>query len=373
MDAAKLAEFLLERREAKYRLKQILKAVYQDGVASYEEMTALPAALRKDLAAEVPISTVAAARVKVSADGRAHKAALRLKDKKLIESVLLKPKPGDQWSSCISSQVGCAMGCNFCATGLMGLKRNLTAEEIADQLVFWRQYMREHRIKGRLTNVVYMGMGEPLHAIGPVLDSLRILLDPERLGLSARHVSVSTVGIVPGMERLVEEFPQVNLALSLHAADDKLRTKLVPANQAYPLRDLARVLQYAIQRTGRKIFLEYVLLAGENDRVEHARELAKFVRKVSRKDLLHVNLIAWNPTDTRHEKPTREAAQRFKEMLQMRGVRVTIRKNLGTDIDGACGQLITGSPDPKKGAKPRSAGRGASRPGKRPKKKAGWA
>ncbi|OIO08535.1 MAG: 23S rRNA (adenine(2503)-C(2))-methyltransferase [Elusimicrobia bacterium CG1_02_63_36] len=344
MDAAKLKAALEERNEPKFRLKQVLKAVYQDGIGSYEAMTAIPAALRRELAEAVPLSSVAAATVKVSADGRAHKAALRLYDKKLIESVLLKPKPGAHWTTCISSQVGCAMGCTFCATGLMGLKRNLTAEEIADQVVFWRRYMRENKIKGRLSNVVYMGMGEPLHAIGPVLESLKILLDPERLGLAARHVSVSTVGIVPGMERFLEEFPQVNLALSLHAADDKTRTKLVPVNQAYPLKDLKRVLAYAIKRTGRKIFLEYVLLAGENDRVEHARELAKFVRSVDRKDLLHVNLIVWNPTDTRHEKPTKEAAQRFKDYLQLRGVSVTIRKNLGTDIDGACGQLITETP-----------------------------
>lgn len=353
MDAGKLKAALEERGQPKFRLKQILTAVYRDGIASYEDMTALPAALRAELAQAVPLLSVSAAAVRVSRDGRAHKAALRLRDGKKIESVLLKPKPGDSWSTCISSQVGCAMGCNFCATGLMGLKRNLTAEEISDQIVFWRQYMRENKIKGRLTNVVYMGMGEPLHAIGPVLESLKILLDPERLGLAARHVSVSTVGIVPGMERFLEEFPQVNLALSLHAADDKTRSKLVPVNQAYPIKELQRILAYAIKRTGRKIFLEYVLLAGENDRVEHARELAKFVRRVDRKDLLHVNLIVWNPTDTRHEQPTKEAAQRFRDYLQLRGVRVTIRKNLGTDIDGACGQLITEAPKIPGRKKPR--------------------
>jgi len=344
MDAAKLAEALLKREQPKYRLKQILKAVYQDGVDSYEKISALPAPLRKQLAADVPLLSVRAAKVKVSADGRAHKAALKLADKNRVESVLLKTKPGEVWSTCISSQVGCAMGCNFCATGLMGLKRNLTAEEISDQIVFWRQYMRENKIKGRLTNVVYMGMGEPLHAIAPVLDSLRILLDPERLGLSARHISVSTVGLVPGMERLIEEFPQVNLALSLHAATDALRGKLVPVNQAYPVRELSRVLQYAIKMTGRKIFIEYVLLAGENDRVEHARELAKFIRRIDRQDLLHVNLIVWNPTDTSHETPSKEAAERFRDFLKTRGIGVTIRKNLGTDIDGACGQLITEDP-----------------------------
>ncbi|PCI36340.1 MAG: 23S rRNA (adenine(2503)-C(2))-methyltransferase RlmN [Elusimicrobia bacterium] len=353
MDAAKLAEALLKREQPKYRLKQILKAVYQDGISTYDKITAIPAALRAQLTSEVPLLSVRASKVKVSSDGRAHKAALKLRDKMLIESVLLKTKPGETWTTCISSQVGCAMGCNFCATGLMGLKRNLTAEEIADQIVFWRQYMRENKVKGRLSNVVYMGMGEPLHAMESVLGSLRVLLDPERLGLAARHISISTVGIVPGMERLIDEYPQVNLALSLHAAEDKLRSQLVPVNQAYPVRELMRVLQYAIKKTGRKIFIEYVLLSGENDRVEHARALAKFVRKVDRQDLLHVNLIVWNPTDTRHQTPSREAAERFRDFLKMRGIGVTIRKNLGTDIDGACGQLITEDPELPKGKKSR--------------------
>lgn len=347
MDLEKVRAVLERRGEPGYRLAQILKSVYRDGAADYAAMTSLPAPLREELAREAPILSLSARKVVVSSDARAHKAALALQDGSLVESVLLKPKPVESWSACISTQVGCAMGCTFCATGLMGLTRNLTAEEISDQVLFWRQYLRAKRLRGELTNVVYMGMGEPLHNIENVFGSLRVLLDPARLALSPRHVAVSTVGLVPGIERFVAEFPQVHLALSLHAADDKLRGLLVPANNAYGLKELARVLEKVLAKTRRKVFLEYVLLAGENDAPENARDLAKFVKSASRPDLLHVNLIAFNPTDTPHRKPAAESARRFRDLLLRAGVRVTIRKNLGTDIQGACGQLITAEPKPE--------------------------
>ena len=344
MDADTLKSYLAESGVPPYRAKQVLQAVYRDGASSYEEILSLPAALRKELAEAVPIQSLSPVRTAVSADGRAHKALLRLRDGKVIESVLLKPKPDDTWSTCISSQVGCAMGCTFCATGLMGLERNLDAEEIADQVLFWRQYLRSKRIRGRLTNVVYMGMGEPFHTLDNLFASLRVLLDPERLGLAARHVSVSTVGLVQGFERLAEEFPQVNLALSLHAGDENVRAKLVPVSRAYPLKELRTALKRYLDRTNRKVFLEYVLLAGENDGLEHARQAARFVKSVGRPGLLHVNLIVWNPTDTPHERPGRTAARVFRDELRRAGVAVTIRRNLGTDIQGACGQLVTGEP-----------------------------
>ncbi|MFH1724881.1 MAG: 23S rRNA (adenine(2503)-C(2))-methyltransferase RlmN [Elusimicrobiota bacterium] len=339
--------------EPAYRLEQILRAVYRDGAGSYADITALPAALRRALEAQARLLSLEASRVLVSEDGLAHKALLRLADGQFIESVLLKPKPGDAWSACISCQVGCSMGCAFCSTGLMGLRRDLSSEEISDQALFWRQYLRAKRVRGRLTNVVYMGMGEPLLCLGAVFESLRILLDPRRFGLSARHVAVSTVGIVPGIERFVSEFPQVNLALSLHAADDELRTRLVPVNKAYPLKELAATLRRVLKRTSRKIFLEYVLLAGENDAPRHARAVGRFVRLVGRPDLLHVNLIAFNPTATPYKKPPAAAARAFRDVLCRCGVRVTIRKGLGADIRGACGQLITEGPPTGRWRSPR--------------------
>lgn len=339
MNLQRVKDLLDSRGEPAFRLAQIRSAVYRDGAGSYDAITALPAELRARLAEKAPLLSVRRHSVLVSRDGGAHKALLALSDGRIIESVLLKPKPGPAWSACISTQVGCAMACSFCATGLMGLKRDLTAEEISDQVLFWIQYLRAGGVSGSLTNVVYMGMGEPLHNFDAVAASLRALLDPAAFGFSARKVAVSTVGLVPGIERFVAEFPQVNLAVSLHAANDFLRQTLVPVNKAYPLAALAEALRGVLARTRRKIFLEYVLLKGENDATEHARELSRFVRKVGRPDLLHVNLIAWNPTPTRHGKPDPGSARAFRDELRKRGVAVTIRKNLGADIQGACGQL----------------------------------
>lgn len=339
MDLDRVRELLAARSQPAYRLEQISRAVYREGAASYEEITALPKALREELSREAPILSVAAARITVARDRRAHKALLRLRDGKVVESVLLKPKPGPAWSACISCQVGCAMGCTFCATGLMGLTRSLTPEEIADQALFWRGYLRSAGLPGALTNVVYMGMGEPFHCYDALAASLRILLDPARLGFSPRKVAVSTVGLVPGIERFAAEFPQVNLALSLHAAEDPLRRTLVPVNRAFPLPRLRAALAGALARTRRKIFLEYVLLEGENDQPRHARALAEFIRSIGRPDLLHVNLIAWNPTDTPHRRPEIGQARVFRDLLRGLGLSVTVRRNLGTEISGACGQL----------------------------------
>ncbi len=366
MDAAKLKHVLELAGEPAFRLKQALAAVYKGGAVSWEAASTLPASLRERLARQLPILSLAGHRMLVSEDGRAHKAALRLGDGSLVETVLLKPKPGEDWSVCVSTQVGCAMACTFCATGLMGLRRNLTAEEIADQVLYWRHYLTGKRLAGRVSNVVYMGMGEPFHNYAAVAESLRALMDPERFGLSGRHLSVSTVGLVDGIERFVKDFPSVNLALSLHAATDGLREKLVPVNRAYPLEKLAEALRGALHATGRKIFLEYVLLEGENDRLRDSFALAEFIRGVGRADLLHVNLIAWNPTATGHKQPNHDHARRFKEGLEKLGVSVTIRRNLGTDIQGACGQLITRNPPPAKrpaGRAPRRAGGNRKRPG----------
>ncbi|MEE8424696.1 MAG: 23S rRNA (adenine(2503)-C(2))-methyltransferase RlmN [Elusimicrobiota bacterium] len=342
MDVEKLRAALKERKQPAYRFEQVLKAVYEEGVSSYDEITTLPAVLRETLSVKAPILSVSEDNLVVSRDGLAHKALLSLKDGLVIETVLLKPKPGRTWSVCVSSQVGCAMGCTFCATGLMGFRRDLSAEEIADQVLYWRQYAAANKIGGRITNVVYMGMGEPMLALDSVEESLRILMDPKRFALSARHISVSTVGIILGMERFIKRFPQVNLALSLHSADDTLRTKLVPVNKKYPLKALTVFLRKALESSRRKIFIEYVLLEGENDSRRYANALAQFVHKVGRPDLLHVNLIVWNPTETQHQKPSVGTARLFREWLQDRGVRVTIRKNLGADIQGACGQLFAG-------------------------------
>ncbi len=340
MDAGKLAHALEARGEPKYRLGQILEAVYKKGASSYADIKTLPAELREALEPAAPILSLTERQVLVSKDGRARKAALGLPDKLAIETVLLKPKPGDAWTVCISVQAGCAVGCTFCATGLMGLKRDLTPEEIVDQVLFWIQYMRRESVPGRLTNVVYMGMGEPFHCYEKVAESLRALTDPARIGLAQRHIAVSTSGLAPGIEGFADDFPQVALALSLHAANDELRSKLVPVNKAYPLERLAQSLRLYLEKTNRRVFLEYVLLSGENDAPKHADELASWVRRVGKPHLIHVNLIVWNPTRTAHAASPADAARAFKARLEDAGLSVTIRKNLGQDIQGACGQLI---------------------------------
>jgi len=340
MDAAKLRTVLSAHGQPPFRLAQVLKAVCREGVSSYDGVTTLPAALRRVLEAEAPLMSAREERVLVSADGRARKAVVSLADGLKVETVLLKPKPGEPWSACISCQVGCAVGCTFCATGLMGLKRDLTPEEIVDQVLFWKQYLRREKVAGRLTNVVYMGMGEPFHCYEAVAESLRVLIDPGTMGLSPRNISVSTAGLAPGIERFGRDFPQVNLALSLHAADDELRSRLVPVNKAYPLARLAESLGAYADTTNRKIFLEYVLLRGENDGPGHADALARWVASVGRPKLLHVNLIVWNPNDTSHSPATAARARDFRDRLASAGLHVTIRRNLGVDIQGACGQLI---------------------------------
>ncbi|MFI5347075.1 MAG: 23S rRNA (adenine(2503)-C(2))-methyltransferase RlmN [Elusimicrobiota bacterium] len=339
MDAAKVQAALKALGQPGYRWDQVRKAVYDQAVSSYDEISVLPADVRAALSEQVPILSLKERRTDVSPDQRAHKALLNLKDGKTVETVLLRPSP-TRWTTCISSQVGCAIGCTFCATGLMGLSRTLTPEEITDQVLFWRQYMKKQGLEGRLDNVVYMGMGEPFSCYEEVSESLKILIDQKRFGIGARHISVSTSGLAPRIVDFGRDFPQVNLALSLHAANDELRTRLVPVNKAYPLAKLAEALKTYLSETNRKVFFEYVLLKGENDRASDAAELVAWLKGLGPSALLHINLIVYNQTDTPH-KPTDESdARRFQELVMAGGFKATVRQNLGRDIDGACGQLV---------------------------------
>jgi 23S rRNA (adenine2503-C2)-methyltransferase len=339
MDPERLRSFLQEKGEPPYRAGQVLKAVLQKGADSYRQITTLPQALRAEIERTLPILSLREENTQVSRDGRTHKAVLALPDGLRIETVLLNPKPG-HWSCCISSQVGCALKCSFCATGLMGLRRNLTSEEIADQVLYWRRYLTARRMPHRLENVVYMGMGEPFENTEAVFRSIRWLTDPALYGFGQRHIAVSTAGIAPGIEAFGREFRQASLALSLHAATDELRSRLVPLNRAFPLARLAEALNRYFEHSKQKVFIEYTLLKGENDQEEHARKLADYLKTIEKPELLHVNLIVFNPTRTAHAPAESDAARRFKECLRDRGIHATIRKNLGQDVEGACGQLI---------------------------------
>ena len=338
MNNQRITELIEKYKLPKFRAKQFREAFFEKHYSSFQEMTNLSKKLRDELSANEQVLCLKESVVLKSSDKVTYKALLELSDGQKIESVLMSPKPG-LWTACISSQVGCAMKCTFCATGTMGLTRNLTSEEITDQVLFWRQYIAKNQVSERLNNVVYMGMGEPLHNTANVFPSLSELTNAETFNIGSRHVSVSTSGLLKAVEQMADKFPQVNLAISLHAAKDDLRTSLMPVNKAFDLSKVRNCLNSYIDKTHRKIFIEYILLEGENNRVSDAEDLAIFLKSLNRPELIHINLIVYNETDAKHESSTREKADTFRNTLKNRGLSVTIRKNLGRDIDGACGQL----------------------------------
>lgn len=322
----------------KFRLGQIRKAIFADGVSSFGEITTLSKELREKMDNELKLLSFEPRQVLVSKAGDAMKVLLKLKDGELIETVLISPVPGS-WSACISCQVGCAMGCRFCATGKMGFKRDLTTEEITDQILFWRQYLKKSKIAGNFSNIVYMGMGEPFNNWENVSESIRQLTDPELFGFGSRSLSVSTSGIAQGIGRLAQEFPQVNLAISLHFANDEKRSNFMPVNKKDNMEALRLALCGYFSLTKRKVFIEYVLLEGINDGKEDVVELAQYLKSIGHQQLLHVNLIRYNATPGAFKSSSRTAAEKFKENLQRLGVNATIRKSLGEEISAACGQL----------------------------------
>lgn len=339
MDLIKLEQFLKENKQPAFRLKQIKKAVFQDAITSFEKVTVLPKDLRDGLAKNFSILSFKEKSLLGSKDEKSYKALVELGDKKVIETVLLNMRPGF-WSVCVSSQAGCAMKCSFCATGVGGFFRNLSPEEIWGQVLFWKNFIMKNKIDGHISNVVYMGMGEPFNNIENVFESIRVLTDKDMIGLGQRSISVSTCGILSGIERFAAEFPQVNLAISLHAADDKLRSEIMPVNKTYNLEKLAESLRNYFKKANRKIFIEYILLDHKNDSPENAKELARYLRSIGHTHLLHINLIVFNEIFGSSFKPSSRArAVEFEKYLIKDGFNATIRKSLGQDIQGACGQL----------------------------------
>lgn len=338
MNKTLLQEVLEKNNQPKFRLNQILKAIYQDGVSSYRQITTLPKNLIDTLEKEVGVLSFDLYSILGSGNKEAYKAALKLRDGKIIETVLMSPKKG-LWTACISSQVGCPVGCSFCATGLMGFGRNLTVEEITDQVLFWIQFIKKENLGIKLNNIVYMGMGEPFANQVEVFQSIKDLTNPELFNFGDRHISVSTAGIVSGIEKFADLFPQVNLAISLHAANDELRQNLVPINKAYPIKKLMESLEDYLKKTKRKIFIEYVMLDGENDKEPNAKELVKLIKNSSHPNLFHVNLIPFNKTETPHKEANKNNIYAFKKILDSFYISNTIRKSLGREIMGACGQL----------------------------------
>ena len=318
-----------------FRIAQVQDALFKKGISSWDEATSLPAALRAQLKQDCPILSFKVTQIVCSQKDKAAKALLTLRDGLQIESVLLKPQ--DTWSVCVSSQVGCALHCSFCSTGRMGFKRDLTPEEITDQVLMWFQYLRKEKLGERISSVVFMGMGEPLLNYVNVVKAAQELSDPDFLNIGARHISVSTSGIADKLHKLAMDLPQANLAVSIHNADNAERSKLMPVNRKFDLDDLKKALEEYIAMTGRQVFLEYSVIENVNSRPEHIRKLADWIYSIKDNYLLHVNLIACNLG--RGEKTPDRAVKDFAAGLKGMGIGVTIRKSMGNDILAACGQL----------------------------------
>lgn len=337
MDLKKLSVFLKENDIPAFRLKQVRDAVYKNFAATWDEIPVLPAPLREKLAHKFHIHSLFPTETQVSKKGDAVKFCFELKDGLKVETVLLNLIP-EKWSICVSTQVGCPVRCPFCATGRKGLKRNLSPDEITDQFLAAAHYLKT---KGshKIGSVIFMGMGEPFYNYDALSDAIKTMCDPEMIGLGHRHISVSTAGHVPGIRRFAQDFPQCNLALSLHAPDDTLRNDLVPLNRTYPLAQLAKALTDYISSTKRRVFVEYVLMDGINNSRSTAAKLNSWLRSVAAPKYFVLNLIPYNRTGGPYRAPTKEKIQLFASLLEDMGIEVTTRKSMGADIEGACGQL----------------------------------
>ncbi len=382
-----LQQWLSERGEPAFRAKQIYQWMYQHLVADFSQMTNLPQALRARLAEEASIGPGVVRSEQHSKDDRTRKILLELADGKLIESVLMLYPPlgerhaggmapargattsqlrdrhsnvvaplagatspsGARATVCVSSQAGCSYGCTFCATGQMGFDRHLGAGEIVAQALHFARELRDApwTAKGlpgsapidHITNIVLMGMGEPLHNYDNVLQALRILNSPDGFHLGARHMTVSTVGLVPAIRKLSQEQLQVNLAISLHAPTDELRSRTMPVNRKYPIAELIAACQDYIAATHRQVTFEYVLLAGVNDTPDYAHKLGELLAPL--KQFAHVNCIPVNVTAADYRPPSGEAIRAFRDILDAHGVSNSVRAERGDDIAAACGQLRT--------------------------------
>jgi 23S rRNA (adenine2503-C2)-methyltransferase len=328
-----LVDYLAGLGQPKYRADQVWQWLYQKYADRFEVMSNLPRPLREQLAARASITPLKPAATMASADGYTLKTLFALPDREEIEAVLMG-YDDDRRTLCISTQAGCAMGCPFCATGQMGFRRNLSAGEIVAQVLDYARSLAE--TNERVTNIVFMGMGEPLANYAATWEAVRRLNDPEGFGLGARHMTISTVGLVPAMRRMSQEPEQVGLAVSLHASTDEVRDVLVPLNRRYPIAMLMHACRDYIATTRRRITFEYALMDGLNDSDAQAEQLAGLIKGM----LCHVNLIPLNPTpDSPYSGSPDERVYAFRDRLQAAGIPTTVRLRRGIDIQAGCGQL----------------------------------
>lgn len=334
--------------EKAFRWKQVEENLFKPGKSNWEDITNLSKSMRETLSKEVPWVSYKGSQVLRSARGDTHKALLELEDGQKVETVLMENKRGD-WTICVSSQVGCGMGCTFCATGKMGLTRSLTSDEITDQYRFWQHFIHtELQGDQRISNVVFMGMGEPLANYENVKKAIHTWLKYTDLGPT--HITVSTVGVLPVLEKILTDpdWPDTRLALSLHSADPITRKQIVPSSYEQFIPKLKEWIQRYQEVHGNRrhhLTFEYVMLKDVNDTAHHAEVLAALVNELSagkrhHEEPLKVNMIPYNFTDIGLERSTNNQIHRFRDILEAAGVPVTIRKTMGDDIAAACGQLI---------------------------------
>ncbi|HST04318.1 MAG TPA: 23S rRNA (adenine(2503)-C2)-methyltransferase [Chloroflexia bacterium] len=380
LSPASLTELMVSWGEPAYRASQVLHWLYKEYAADFAHMSNLPVSLRNRLDASLRVGSIETVAQKISSDGWTRKALLKMRDGNTVEAVLMLYY--DRATVCVSSQVGCAMGCTFCATGQMGFTRNLSAGEIVEQVIHFNRWLREHphtvtgepghkhegarhhakavrhpealtedadvwfgkyqgvsgepRSISALTNIVFMGMGEPLVNYGNLWTAIRTINSPQGLGMGARRMTVSTVGLVPGIRRFAKEDLPVNLAVSLHAPNDVLRGSFMPINDKYPVSDLLAACREYVATARRRISFEYVLINGVNDQISMAEELRDRLRGL----LCHVNLIPLNPVPGTGMKATpRAQVYAFQKVLEVAGIHTTVRIERGVDIAAACGQL----------------------------------
>lgn len=340
MDIRKIQEILKD--EPKFRIKQVYEAIFQKFIENWDEATSLPAALREKLKAEAPLDIKA--EIFESNDKNTIKAAIEFPSG-AVETVLMRHS--DRNTVCVSSQMGCKMACTFCLTGQGGFGRNLDYYEIVEQVLFFERYLKKTSSQpspykgeeeiGRVSNVVFMGMGEPFANYDEVMKAIKFLNDKDTFNIGARKISVSTVGLIDGIKKFSNEPLQINLALSLHAPNDDIRHQIMPISRSYPLPNLLRTVSDYIKKTNRKVMIEYLLLKDVNDEEHDAYELA-FVLKKYLGRLFVVNLISYNETDS-YKPSTQEKSENFKKILEKEGLEVVERFRFGRGIKGACGQL----------------------------------
>lgn len=319
--------------EPAFRHKQVWRLVFFNLIEFWVEATSLSKKLREEL--QNKCSLTIDSKIYWSQNKQSAKAVIKLADGNFIETVLIRHKNGRN-TVCVSSQVGCTLGCDFCATGKGGFLRNLTAFEILEQVLLFARLLKKQNEK--ITNVVFMGMGEPFLNYDNVMQALNWLNDSAKFNIGARHLSVSTVGIVPGIKKFTEAHTQYNLAISIHAPNNKLRNQLMPINKKYPLEKILTAAADYLKKNRRRLMIEYVMLKGINDSVKHAQELASLLKKYL-PDLYFVNLISYNPTG-KYLPSTPTQVKKFKNVLMQVGISTIQRFSFGRDIKAACGQLV---------------------------------